>query len=97
MPNNELLIPNRRYPRLTDADVERLPGTVNFDYCWWDMGAWELPFIIEIGDDDSEEDEADSWDFDGYECLHCHGTGQDWGSLMPCPECDGEGYEWWLR
>lgn len=31
-------------------------------------------------------------------CEHCLGTGGDpWNDgILPCPECDGEGYKWWL-
>ena len=31
-------------------------------------------------------------------CEHCSGTGGDpWNDgILPCPECDGEGYKWWL-
>lgn len=31
-------------------------------------------------------------------CEHCHGTGGDPMNdyILPCEECDGEGYKWWL-
>jgi hypothetical protein len=28
-------------------------------------------------------------------CRQCHGTGQSWDGILPCDNCDGEGYEWW--
>ena len=41
----------------------------------------------------------EEWD-DEYEdtiCTNCGGSGADpWESFLPCEECDGEGYYWWL-
>ena len=47
----------------------------------------------------------DEYDFDGeyddeedWTCQNCRGTGVDpWNDgILPCEECDGEGYYWWL-
>lgn len=44
---------------------------------------------------DTEFDEQDAGD---RACTYCSGTGGDpWNDgILPCPECDGEGYLWWL-
>lgn len=41
-------------------------------------------------------DENGEWHRDAdTTCQACAGTGQDW-DLTPCPECDGEGFYYWL-
>lgn len=44
---------------------------------------------------DEWDDEYDDTDYDRT-CKTCAGDGQHpWDDCMPCPDCDGEGYEWW--
>lgn len=48
--------------------------------------------------DDGIDIEFDDGDDVDRTCSYCHGTGGDpWNDyILPCPKCDGEGYEWWL-
>ena len=45
-------------------------------------------------------DDCDDWDDEperDLTCRACCGTGGDpWNDgILPCKECDGEGYQWW--
>lgn len=45
-----------------------------------------------------EEAAADDCDDEELMCEHCQGDGGDphCDGILPCPECDGQGYKWWL-
>ena len=53
--------------------------------------------MINSDPEDYYEDEDDEKEQD-LTCEHCSGTGGDpWNDgVVPCPECDGEGYKWWM-
>ena len=53
------------------------------------MALQDIDLTFQFGEDPPWEDEP-------YEktCEYCHGTGEDpWNDgILPCPKCDGQGY-----
>lgn len=50
---------------------------------------------VEIDDYDDDWYEDDDTG-EAYICEYCNGTGFVEELLSECPNCDGEGYQWWL-
>lgn len=59
----------------------------------------ESDFMPEAADDWSDyfgdEGYYDEYPRERVECKYCGGDGMI-DDIMPCPHCDGEGFEWWL-
>jgi rubredoxin len=60
---------------------------------WFDTYTGKEVTFAPPVDEDDYDDSAES-----RICSVCNGTGGDrWNDgIMPCPECDGEGYLYWL-
>lgn len=65
----------------------------------WTRDGWDVFYSDRWTDDDGEDHFFHDDDGEAHDrtCRECDGTGGDrWNDgILPCPACDGEGYEWW--